>query len=68
MPSTSIGFYHMDDMAQTSSTTTFAPSSWMFAFGKVGRDLLQAALVVDIDVGRVINQRLFAFQVSRRMW
>ena len=54
-------------MAKTSPSVTSKSSKWMYAFGTIVIDVIHAALVVDIDVGRVDNERLFAFQVSGRM-
>ena len=39
----------------------------MCAICTTGFDVIQAALVVDIDAGRDMKELLFAFQVSRRM-
>ena len=57
----------MDDMAKTSPPVTSKSSKWMYAFGTMGFDVIQAGLVVDIDVGRVMNERLFAIEGSGRM-
>ena len=57
----------MDYMEYTSLSVTLKFSPWMYAFGRIGIVVVQAALVVDIDAGRDMKERLFAFQVSRRM-
>ena len=57
----------MDDMAKMSPPVTSKSSKWMYAFGTIVIDVIHAALVVEIDVGHVENERLFAFQVSGRM-
>ena len=57
----------MDDMAKTSPPVTSKSSKWMYAFGTIFIYVIHATLVVDIDVGRVENERLFAFHGSGRM-
>ena len=57
----------MDDMVKASPPVTLKSSLWMYAFGTIVIDVIHAALEVDIDVGRVENERLFAFHGSGRM-
>ena len=57
----------MDDVAKTSPPVTSKSSKWMYAFGAIVIDVIHAALVVDIDVERVENERLLAFHGSGRM-
>ena len=55
-------------MAQTSPPLTLTSSSWMVSSGKDGIGVIKTDLVLDLNVGRGINERLFAFQVSSGMW
>ena len=57
----------MDDMVKASPPVTLKSSLWMYAFGTIVIDVIHAALVVDIDVWRVMNKRLFPFQGSGRI-
>ena len=58
----------MDDMARTSPPLTLTSSSSMVSSGKDGIGVIKTDLVLDLNVGRGINERLFAFQVSSGMW
>ena len=58
---------HMYDMDKASPPVILKSSLWMYVFCTSSIDVIPAALVVNIDMRRAFNERLFAFEVSGRM-